>query len=68
MKAPTPIKLWAVVVRSQRSEWIHPHTLRRLRKDAKAVYLDQYVDSYRPKAEAQFRSGKVRLARVTVSV
>lgn len=64
---PAPIILWAVVVRSKRSEWIHPDTLRRLRKDAWAAILGRHVPEHRHALELRRKEGKYRVTRVVVT-
>ena len=59
---PMPIVLWAAIIDSKRSAWIHWHTIRRTRKEARAAYLEMWGDKYHKQALKN-----VRFARVIVS-
>lgn len=60
------IVLWAVIVRSQRSEWIHYPSLRHRRKDVWEAFCDGWLSESRPALEMALKIGKYRLARVVV--
>jgi hypothetical protein len=71
MKAKS-ISMWAVIVKSKRTEWIHWPTIRATRRDTRLAYEDEYIfgdsgDECRERFEARLKSGQVRLARVTIS-
>jgi len=67
MKSPLPITMWAVIVKSARSQWIHWTTLDRTRKGAWEKYKAEWLPEYRHRCEEEKRTGKVRLARVDVA-
>lgn len=62
---PAPVILWAVIVRSKRSEWIHHGTLRQTRKDAWQAFCESWGN--RPALEWERKAGRYRLARVVVT-
>lgn len=43
MKPPATLKMWAAVVRSKRSQWIHSGTLHGTREGAKDKYLSNWL-------------------------
>lgn len=59
------IDMWAVIVRSKRSEWIHWPTIARTRREAWEKYEAHCPPAYQ--AEQDLKKKKVRLARVTVT-
>lgn len=59
MSPARPVAMWAAVVRSTRTEWIHYLTIRRTRAEARAAYLEQWEPEYRPKALKNVRFAKV---------
>lgn len=68
MKPANPVRAWAVVVRSQRSEWIDWGTIGRTRAGSWAQFRDNFLESARPELEKQRRAGRYRLARVTIAL
>lgn len=49
-RKPVPVAMWAAVVHGKRSSWIHCHTIRRLRRDARAAYLEHWLPEYHRQA------------------
>lgn len=66
MKTAAPSSLWAVVVRSARTEWIYWPSISRTRRGAWIQYLGNYTPEAKAAAEKERRSGRLRLARVRV--
>ena len=61
MSAPSVV-LWAAVIKSQRSEWIHHYTIRSTRRAAKAAYLETWIPSHHRIALKNVRFAKVVVA------
>lgn len=68
MKPASPVRMWAVVRRTKRTEWIIPTTLAYTRKAAWQAYLDHWLSEHWPKQEKERKAGDVRLARVTLGL
>lgn len=68
MKTALPITLWAVIVKSKRSEWIHYETIARTKRKAWRKYQEQWNPDYLHLATAELAVGRVRLSRVKVEV
>lgn len=47
MREPTSISLWAIVINSKRSAWVHWETIRRTRRQAIHAYLELWSPEYR---------------------
>ena len=61
-----PLSMWAVIVRSQRTEWIHWQTIARTRREAWDKYKEGWLPEHQQQCESELRSGMVRLSRVIV--
>lgn len=59
--------MWAVIVRSKRSEWIHWRTISRTRQGAMDHYKKEWNPEYQNRANDELKSNKIRLAKVVVS-
>jgi hypothetical protein len=66
LKKAAPVKMWAIVVKAQRSEWIHWLTLDKTRTGAWAKYFDQWTHKHHPEQER--KAGKIRAEKVIVSL
>lgn len=69
LKPAAPISVWAVVVVGKRTEWILWPSVARTRKESWAAaraYL--FSPEHVTKAEAERRSGRFRVERVTVAL
>lgn len=66
MKRPTPLHLWAVVVRNPRGYWIHHGTTTRTRRDTKKAWLGDWADPAKAQRiwKSRIRSGAIRVRRV----
>lgn len=64
-RTASPILMWAVIVRSQKSEWIHYETVHRLRREAYGKYEERHTPEI---ALRDFNSGRIRMARVAISL
>lgn len=64
MRKPHPIRMWAVIIKSHRSEWIHWETVAPTRKGARDRY--DTIWSNPGRVQIMLKEGRIRLARVTV--
>lgn len=60
--------LWAVVVVTAQSEWIHWRSLAHTKLMSWRIYLEEWLPPERPRIERQMKDGGVRLARVKLSL
>lgn len=66
MKVPQ-LEMWAMVVRSKRSEWINPSTIGRTRRQAWEKYLELWPPENHAELERRRKMGVLRLSRVTIT-
>lgn len=60
-----PLAMWAVIVQSSRSEWIHWMTLASTKKESWRRFLEQWLPEHHAAREEERRQGKlsIRLVR-----
>ncbi len=68
MRSASPLQMWAVIIRTKRTEWIHWHTIRMTRKGAWEAYLQSWIPEHHDQCRRDRKSGKIRLAKITASM
>jgi hypothetical protein len=70
-----PIKLWAVIQKSSRGEWVHYWTCGRTRRDARAAFIRNYAgDNAELRVKAldmlnkRIASKEWRIGRLTMTI
>lgn len=66
MRAPAPLRMWAVVILQTRSAWIHWGTIHRTREGAANQWLADWLPEYQER-ERRKRNKTWRVVRVTVT-